>query len=262
MSNDTGTALAGRSVLVTRAEGQADELIELLSIAGANVVHIPAIRFEAPPSWQSLDHVIDSPSSWHWIIFTSTNGVEFFVSRLKERQPVPDLVGAKIAAVGPATAGKLRAHGIVVDVVPPRFHVTEILPLLPDDQNGVRTAVIRALDGRDELIDALRGKGGEVHLAVAYATRMLDTVPAELRDVLLDGKIDALTFTSPSSAEGLLRHFSCDELTTLDQRSRFVSIGPTTTDALRHFGLASVTVASEASMQGLVGAVIQALGRN
>jgi uroporphyrinogen III methyltransferase / synthase len=252
--------LAGRRVLVTRAVEQSRELIRLLEAAGAEVLHVPAIRFAPPPDWDSLDRVVDSPSDWDWIIFTSVNGVEFFERRAREKGRDSALTGcAKIAAVGEATRDALRARGIEPDIVPPHFRGIELLPLLPDNQEGVCTAVVRAREGREELVQTLRAKGGKVHIAVAYETRGLDSLPDDARHLIAGGSIDALSFTSPSTVENVLRHLSADELGQLKARSRFVSIGPTTTAALRALGVSEVVEATAATMSGLVDAVVDAM---
>jgi uroporphyrinogen III methyltransferase/synthase len=239
--------LAGRRVLVTRATEQASELIRILEAAGAAVIHVPAIRLVPPPSWDSLDRLIDNP----------TNGVAFFAerSRIKGHDP-SEISHARIAAVGTATADALRAHGIEPDVVPGHFRGSEISRHLPDDQTGIRTAVVRALEGRDELIDDLRAKGGEVHLAVAYETLALEALPDDARNALLAGSVAVLTFTSPSTAINVLRHLSPDELEVVKAQSKFVSIGPTTTAALHTFDVGDVVEARETSVKGLVEAIV------
>jgi uroporphyrinogen III methyltransferase / synthase len=252
--------LAGRRVLVTRATEQAGELVRRLESEGASVVHVPAIRFETPADWDSLDRVIEAPSNWDWIVFTSVNGVDFFARRARETGRDPSAAGvARIAAVGDATRDALRALGIEVDITPSRFRAADLIPLLPDNQTGVRTAVVRALEGREEIVDALRARGGTVHVAVAYETRGLAALPDEIRADLVNGAIDVLTFTSPSAAGNVLRHLSTEELERVNARSRFVSIGPTTTTCLNDLGAANVREAATASVDGLVRAVISSI---
>lgn len=252
--------LAGRSVLVTRAAGQADELIRLLEASGATVVHLPAIRFVPPPDWASLDLLIDTPEEWDWVVFTSTNGVAFFSDRVRSRGLAPAVtIRAKVVAVGAATADALRAVGIEPAAMPDRFLGTEILPLLPDDLTGVRTAIVRALEGRDELVGAIRAKGGTAHVAVAYETRSLDRLPDDIREALLLGTVDAMTFTSPSTVDSVLSHLSPEELDRVKSRAVFVSIGPTTTAALRARSIVSVAEAEQSSVEGLLAATVAAL---
>jgi uroporphyrinogen-III synthase len=260
MKEPGSAPLAGRRILVTRAAEQAAELIGILEAAGASVIHVPAIRFVPPPSWDSLDRVIDNPTEWDRVVFTSTNGVAFFAERSRTKGHDPSEIShARIAAVGTATADALRAHGIEPDVVPGQFRGAEIARCLPDNQTGIRTAVVRALEGRDELIDELRARGGEVHIAVAYEALPVESLPDDARNSLLTGMVAALTFTSPSTAINVLRHLSPDELDVVKAQSKFVSIGPTTTAALRILGVGDVVEAREARIQSLVDAVIGAL---
>lgn len=259
MIRQAGTSLDGCRVLVTRAEPQASGLIHLLEAAGAVVTHLPAIHFEPPPSWESLDRLIDTPGDWDWIVFTSTTGVEFFASRAHAKGCDPSSVcRAKVAAVGPTTAEALQSLGIEPDIVPRRFTGADIPRTMPDNHEGLHIAVVRALEGRDDLIDALRDRGGAIHLAVAYETRGLESLPDGIRRALVDGAIDVLTFTSPSTAENVLRHLTLMELKLVRTRSKFVSIGPTTTSALHALGVEDVKEATSANMESLVEAVIAA----
>jgi uroporphyrinogen III methyltransferase/synthase len=255
-SSPAGTPLLGRTVLVTRASGQASDLADMLRSLGAAVEHFAAITIAAPPSWDSLDAVIDNPAGWHWLVFTSTNGVDAFFARMKTNgRDSASMSGAKIAAVGRATANSLRERGVTPDILPEKFQAAEILPLLPADQTGVRTAVVRALEGRDELIDELRARGGDVHLAIAYETVGAASIPRELRARLVSGAFDALTFTSPSTAANLLRHLTASELAKVNEASLFVSIGPVTTKALSDLGVSGVVEAQEASVASLCEAI-------
>jgi len=248
--------LAGRRVLVTRARAQSSELVALLEAAGAEVVHHAAIEIVPPPSWESLDAVIAAPESFQRVVFTSTNGVDAFFARAAELRCDVMLHGAKVAAVGRATADALRAHGVEPDLVPEKFQASELLPLLDADQSGVRTAIVRALEGREVLVDELRARGGDVHVAVAYETKKAASIPDDLRAALAAGEIDALTFTSPSTVEGTLSHLSPSELSHVLASSVIASIGPVTTKALARFGAVNVVEATESTVEGLAAAVV------
>lgn len=248
--------LSGRRVLVTRARAQSAELVLLLESAGAEVVCHAAIEIAPPPSWESLDAVIDASASFHWILFTSTNGVDAFFARATERGREASLRGSKVAAVGSATADALRSHGVEPDVIPGKFQATELLPLLPAEQRGVRTAIIRALEGRELLVDELRARGGEVHVAVAYETKKASTISDDLRASLTRGEFDALTFTSPSTVEGTLSHLSQAELSYVLASCVIASIGPVTTKALARLGAGNVVEAAVSTIEGLVAALV------
>lgn len=257
--SDGDKALSGCRVLVTRARAQAAELIENLEEQGAVVDHFAAIDVAAPPSWDSLDAVVDHIASWDWIVFTSSNGVDSFFQRLAQKgRGVQSLAGIAIAVVGRATAAALRSRGVEPDAMPAKARSGEIADAMPEAGSGSKVAIIRALVGREELIDELRARGATVHLAIGYQTRGAETMPDDLRRSLVDGAIDVLTFTSPSTVENVLRHLSGNERARLVSSASFVSIGPTTTAALEAAGVTGVVQAAEATISSLVDAVVDA----
>jgi uroporphyrinogen III methyltransferase/synthase len=240
--------LFGKRVVVTRAREQASELRRLLADSGADVLEFPTIDIVPPQSWISLDRVIDG--RYDWLVFTSANGVRSFFERLYGKgKDVRALAGTKIAAVGQVTAADLRSRGVVADVVPERFISTELLPLLAADQRGVRTAVVRAEEGRDELIDELRRRGGEVDLAIAYRTIAADTDLEELRGLIEADAIDIVTFTSASTVDNFFAKLTAG-------RALIASIGPATSAAIARHGRQPDIVADEATIQALHDAVV------
>lgn len=234
--------LFGKRIVVTRAREQASELKRLLEDSGAEVVQYPTIEIVPPASWDSLDATIEG--RFDWLVFTSTNGVEAFFARLFAKgKDVRVLAGTKVAAVGQATAAELVARGIRPDVVPEKFLSIELLPLLPQDQRGMRTAVIRAEEGRNDLAEELRARGGDVHLAVAYRTIAAGGEHAEL------GDFDIVTFTSASTVENFFARMT-------PGRALLASIGPTTSEAIRRHGREPDIEAKNATVQALHDAVI------
>jgi len=245
--------LFGKRVVVTRAREQASDLKRRLEEAGAEVVEFPMIEIGPPPSFESLDRVITAITDYQWLIFTSSNGVHGFFDRLRYHgKDARCLAGVAIAAVGEATAGDLRARGIEPDLVPAKFQSTALLPLLDADQKGIRTAVVRAAQGREELIDELRRRGGEVDLAIAYETRRLTTAAADLHD------IDIVTFTSGSTVDNF---FEVLPDTKVLDGALLASIGPTTSEAIRRHGRQPDIEASEATIAALCDSIVHMLTR-
>jgi len=243
--------LFGRRVVVTRAREQASDLRRLLEENGANVVEFPTIEIAPPESFDSLDRVVRAVADYQWLVFTSTNGVKAFFERLNEAgKDARALAGVSVAAVGETTAADLKARGITPDLVPEKFMSSALLPLLEQDQRGIRTAVIRAEEGRDELIDELRKRGGDVDLAVAYRTRAVAGDPAQLAGV------DAVTFTSASTVDNFFT--ALGDATRLNG-AKLASIGPMTSDAIRKHGRTPDIEASSASVSALCDAVVTAL---
>jgi len=251
--------LFGKRVVVTRAREQASELKKMLEESGAQVLQFPTIEIAPPQTFDSLDHVVAlAGGKYDLYVFTSVNGVKFFFDRLLERGfDARKLAGASIAAVGDTTAAELRARGIAPDLIPEKFQSISLLPMLADDQSGIRTAVIRAAEGRDELIDELRKRGGQVDLGIAYQTKAADYDLDELR-VLLDS-IDAVTFTSASTVEHFFEKLSAEERKKVAVHAKFFSIGPTTTEAIRRFGFTPEVESKNATIAALHDAVVEAL---
>jgi uroporphyrinogen III methyltransferase/synthase len=246
--------LFGRRIVVTRAREQASELKRMLEDSGAQVLQFPTISIVPPASFDSLDVAVNE--HFDWVVFTSPNGVAAFFERLFARgKDVRALAGTKIAAVGQVTAADLRTRGIAPDVVPERFISTELLPLLAPDQRGVHTAVVRAEEGRDELLDELRRRGGEVHLAVAYRTVAADVDLDALRALIAADAIDVVTFTSASTVEHFFSKLSDEERARVLARAKLASIGETTSAAIRKWGKEPDVVAANATIQALHDAV-------
>lgn len=251
--------LFGKTVVVTRAREQASNLKRLLEDAGACVVQFPTIEIAPPDSWDSLDSVIDSIDSYDWLIFSSTNGVRGFFERLLTRgKDARCLAKSKIAAVGETTAQGLCARGIVPDLVPETFQSTALLPHLAPDQTGIRTAVVRAAEGREELIEELRRRGGRVDLGVAYQTKAADTRIDELRSLIASHAVDAITFTSSSTVDFFFQKLTMDERTGILDRTLLASIGPLTSRTLKGYGPAERFIEAEsATVESLCQALIR-----
>jgi len=244
--------LFGKRVVVTRAREQASQLVQLLADSGANVLQFPTIQTVPPESFQSLDRVI--AGKYDVLVFTSANGVRAFFERL--RSDARSLAGTRIAAVGDTTADELRRNGIVADLVPEKFQSIALLPLLAKDQHGVRTAVIRAAEGSDDLIDELRRRGGDVDLGIAYRTVAVDADLAELRELIASDGIDIVTFTSGSTVSNFFDMLTPDERKRVFDRAAIASIGPVTTEAIKRYGRPPDVEASTASVQSLHDALI------
>ena len=244
--------LFGKRVVVTRARDQASELRRLLEEAGAQVIEFPLIEIAPPESFESLDQVIEDLADYQWVVFTSTNGVRSFFDRLRfHGEDARSLHDVMIAVVGESTADELRARGVEPDLVPAKFQSSALLPLLEPDQRGIRTAIVRAAEGRDELIDELRRRGGDVDLAVAYRTRPVAA------DVERLDKVDVITFTSASTVENFLAAAGQRGAEIL-KKARVASIGPITSDALRKHGREPDVEASSASIESLRDAIVEA----
>jgi uroporphyrinogen III methyltransferase/synthase len=250
--------LAGRSVAVTRAREQSSRLAARLRALGADVVETPAIRIvplDPPLDADGFAMPPDRAPLYDLICFTSPNGVLLFFERLADALlDARALHGMRVAAIGPATARALRAHGVLADVMPDRAVAEALVDAL--GAAPVRRALIaRAKVARDVLPDALRARGAEVDVLELY-----ETVAEPLTAAQLDAAraADYITFTSASTVTNLLDAAGG----ALDTSARLVSIGPVTSDALRSRGLEPNVEAECHDLDGLVAALVADAARS
>jgi uroporphyrinogen III methyltransferase/synthase len=251
--------LFGRRVVVTRARAQAGELSRELERLGAEVLEFPTIEVRPPEDFGPLDEAIRGLDSFSWLIFTSVNGVEAFVERLAHHgldlRAVPR--GARVAAIGPATAQRIREAGLRVDVVPREFRAEALVESVTGETlAGKRVLIPRARAAREILPQKLREAGAEVVVPPAYESVPSSGGKDELARELEAGRIDCVTFTASSTAENFARAFGAEEAARLLSGTRVACIGPITADTARGHGIRVDAEAREYTIPGLLEAVI------
>jgi uroporphyrinogen III methyltransferase/synthase len=254
-----GGPLAGRTIVVTRAAEQARRFVELLEAAGARVLEAPTIVIEPPPSWEPLDRALDDLRGFAWVIFTSVNGVAMVDRRLGARGLAWADVGARrVAAIGPATAAALAERGVRAEVVPDEYRAEGLVERLRGlVRPGDRVLLPRAARTRDLLVAELGGLGAVVTEVPAYVTRRVETGAARVREALAAGAVDAVTFTSSSTA----RNFA--ELFTEAERRAWLAgvvvacIGPITAATAAEYGLATRVMPAEYTIPALARAIVE-----
>jgi uroporphyrinogen III methyltransferase / synthase len=252
--------LFGRRVVVTRARAQAGELSTRLERLGAEVHEFPTIEIRPPEDYGPLDAAIRELDSFGWIVFTSVNGVEAFLARLRHHgmdlRAVPR--DARVAAIGPATAQKLEAAGLRVDVVPEEYRAEALIVAL-GALSGERVLIPRAKVAREILPQKLREAGAEVVVPPAYESVPSSDGKEELSRRLLSGEIDCVTFTASSTVENFVGAFGTGEAAQLLAGSAVACIGPITADTALKHGLRVDAEAEEYTISGLVEAVVDLL---
>jgi uroporphyrinogen III methyltransferase/synthase len=250
--------LAGRTVVVTRAARQARRFVELLEAAGARVLQAPTIAIEPPPSWEPLDRALEAIETFAWVIFTSVNGVAMVDRRLRERGTGWSVAARRrVAAIGPATADALAEHGVPIAAVPEEYRAEALVDRLASEVvPGDRVLLPRAAATRDALVTGLRRLGAAVTEVPVYVTRRVDATGARLRDALAAGAVDAVTFTSSSTARNFAELFSADERRQWLARVTVASIGPITAATAAEYGLATAVMPEEYTIPALARALI------
>jgi uroporphyrinogen III methyltransferase/synthase len=242
--------LFGKKVLVTRPSHQAADLARPLGELGAEVLVQPAIAIEAPSDAAAVDRALAALERFDWLVFSSANGVCYFLDRLLARGDLRALGTTKIAAIGPGTAEELSRYHLRADLVPDEYRAESLAVALNSAAAGKRFLLIRASRGREVLAEELTRGGGAVEQVVAYENRDVEAPAPEIAERMAAGKIDWTTVTSSAIAASLVKLFG----ETL-RRTRLVSISPITSQTLRGLGFEPAAEATEYTMAGIVAAI-------
>jgi uroporphyrinogen III methyltransferase/synthase len=255
--------LEGRTIVITRARAQAQRFAQLLEAAGARVLQAPTIVIEPPASWELLDTALGALDSFTWVVFTSVNGVAMVDRRLSARGLAWAAIARKrVAAIGPATAEALAEHAVRVELVPTEYRAEALVEALrrlvgPAD----RVLLPRAKETRDVLVVELRRLGVTVTEVPAYQTRRIEDGVVRLREALASGSVDAVTFTSSSTARNFAEQFSDDERSAWRGRIAVASIGPITAATAAEYGLSTDVMPSEYTIPALARALADYFAR-
>lgn len=249
--------LFGKRIAVTRTRKQAGALVEQLRALGADAYELPTIRIEPAPNKREFYQLVSDAHEYDWLVFTSPNGVEaFFEVFYALFKDARSIGGARIAAIGPATAEKVRGYRLDVDVQPEKFVAEEIVKALQAETTveNLKFLLVRAEGAREVLAAELSRLGAIVDEAVAYRTVAEKGDPTGGIARFREEGADVITFTSSSTAE----NFATLKLP-LPAHLRTASIGPVTSATMRRIGLEVDIEARTHDIPGLVAAIEAAL---
>ena len=245
--------LSGRRIVVTRSRAQASKLTAALRDLGADVCEMPLIKREPPPDLREFAELVQDAHAYEWLVFTSANGVDVFFEIFdKLYDDARDIGGAKFAAVGAATAQRLKERHYHVDLVAENFHAASLAETFrkQTDVENVKILVVRPAETAGELAVALGRMGAIVDEAIAYRTVPETEDRARARERLVAEGADLVVFTSAST----VRNFFALKLP-LPSGVKFASIGPVTTRTLEEHGACPAIEAARHDVPGLVEAI-------
>jgi uroporphyrinogen III methyltransferase/synthase len=250
--------LFGKRILVTRPRHQAGNLVHRLEELGAVPVGLPAVEIREPSDWSSVDRALSRLADFHWLVFTSANGVHALVRRLRQTgRDLRALGPLQLAAIGPSTADALRSYQLEPDLVPPTYCSESLAAALKERAAGKRVLLARADRGRDLLRHELQAVAAVEQIAVYSQVDAID-MEAEALDCLRRGEVDYVTLTSSNIARSLAR--ALDETSRariLAGEVRLVTISPVTSADVRALGLPVAAEAEEYTVPGLVKALVR-----
>lgn len=246
--------LFGQRIAVTRTRQQAGELVSQLKALGADAYEMPTIRIEPAPNKREFYELVLDAHSYDWVIFTSPNGVDaFFKAFFEIYRDARELGGARIGAIGPATAERVRSYHLQVDLQPEKYVAEAILTELQKENSveNLKFLLPRAEGAREMLALELTKLGAIVDEAVAYRTvPETEDVSGGIKRFREEGA-DLITFTSSSTAE----NFAALKLP-LPENLKIASIGPVTSKTLKGLGLDLDIEAQKHDIPGLIDAIV------
>ncbi len=256
--------LWGKTVVVTRSRQQASKLVALLAAAGARCLEVPTLEIGPPDDFGPFDQALKNLPRYQWVIFTSANGVAAFMARLFEQgKDVRALGGARIAAIGPATAEALRAYGLKADVVPHAFKAEVLLEALsPLVAPGSKMLLARAQIAREVLPEGLLRLGAKLDVAPVYKARPPGGIPPEAEAALKEGRVDILTFTSSATVHNFVKLVGKERFQALASKAVVASIGPITTGTLKEYRVTPQIEPQDYTIPALVEAIIEYFVKN
>jgi uroporphyrinogen III methyltransferase/synthase len=260
----------GHRILVTREHLEGFEPLEDL---GAEILAFPTIEIVPPKKYDELDNAIETIETYHWLIFTSRNGVRYFLKRFFEKdRDIRDLKGIKICTIGNRTAREIKKYGLKVDLIPERFHAEGLIEAIITMQTkkrkskiknpkskilkGVRFLLPRAEVAREVFPETVRRLGGEIDVPVVYRTIKPESHGKRLRRFLREGKITIATFTSAATFNNFREIIGAD----IDKLLKGVAIaviGPVTAKAIKKAGLRVDIMPRESTIDEMVAEIMK-----
>jgi uroporphyrinogen III methyltransferase/synthase len=250
----------GHRVLVTREHSTGFESLEEL---GAEIIEFPTIEIVPPDDYGGLDAAIAQIHSYTWIIFTSANGVRYFLRRFFEKErDIRDLKGIKLCAIGTKTAGEIKRYGMKVDLIPEEFRAEGLIEEFARGGNlkGVKFLLPRAEVAREVFPEKVKELGGEIDVPVAYRAVKPELHGKRLKRFLKEGRITIATFTSAATFKNFVELIGSDAFDLLKGVSIAV-IGPVTAKAIEKAGLKVDIMPNESTVEAMVEEIIKKKAR-
>ena len=238
-------------------------MVTRLKELGADPIEAPTIEIVPADDPAPLDDACARIGSFDWVVLSSTNAASYFMRHfLASSRDVRDLKGVQLCAVGPATADSLSRYGLKIDLIPDEYRGECVVRALEGSQKlmGARVLLPRANLANDELPDQLRDAGAAVTAVTAYQTAAVDFDTPGGPDVyrlLLEKRIDIVTFTSGSSVRNFVKVIGVDQTVDLLNQVDVACIGPVTAGTASRLGITTTIMPSDYTVPAMVQAIVQ-----
>ena len=273
--------LLGKNILVTRPRAQAASFLEMIEAEAGNAVLAPTIKIKSAQNKEELQKAIQNLAKYTHIIFTSVNGVKYFMQTLDQQQlDLRALAGIKVITIGSKTAEELKTNGIRADFMPEDYSTAGILSYLKEldsrkeiSLNQASFLLPRADIAPQLLEEELKKLGADVNNIEAYRTESVD-IDLEVLELIKNDELDLLTFTSSSTVDNFISGLEKIIKNEVDREKNSgesnqqelwrqlkeipaACIGPVTAEKAREYGLNVKITAAEYTIEGLFAAILE-----
>lgn len=199
----TDTALAGKTILVTRPAEQSAGLSRMIREAGGIPFVFPAIEIREPSDPERLADILDRLENFDLAIFVSPTAVARAFEYLDANEDWPKNLA--VAAVGQGSAWALKVSGIDKVIAPTDQSDSEALLALPELQKvaGKRIVIFRGEGGRELMAQTLAQRGATIEYAECYRRARPETDVAPLLQQQGRLAFSAMVLTSRESLTNL-----------------------------------------------------------
>ena len=194
--------LKGKNIVVTRPKDRAEGISEKLKKLGAYVMEYPCIETISLIDDKLFYEILKKIELYDWIVFTSPSGVKFvFDSFFNKKIDGRIFYGKKIAVIGNATGDELKKYGMFYDAMPEIYDGKDLGILLGKITKGKKVLLLRAKDGSSELTYELEKTEVQFDDTAVYYTNYINNQDNMVKEKILKGDIDYITFTSSSTVK-------------------------------------------------------------
>src|SRR5687768_574332 len=256
----TVPSLSGRRIAVTRAREQSPELTGKLTALGAEVVELPLISVLKDIDKHMLHDVLAELGSYDWIVFTSANGVRFFLEEFHRIfDDIRSLGLLRFAAIGETTAKAITEQHIKVECQP-RIATAPALAealIATGSLDSAKLLVITGNLNRDELVTRLEDERAIVDQLQVYKTEKTDLSGDPVAADFRARGADAILFASSSAVQSFADQAAILKLDQSAKRPLAGSIGTQTSDTMKKVGMLVDFEAKTPSLDALIEALVK-----
>lgn len=249
-------ALKGKLVVVTRSVEGSEPWIKYLKEQGATPYFFPTIEIVPADITPAIENALKNISDFDWVIFTSAAGVRS-MKFLAEKSGI-DLSAKrmpKIATIGIATAAATKRLGYRVAFQPSESNGVALGYEL-EPVNGKSILLLRTAIASHDILKILEVRGGKITDLSLYKTIYHRDPDPKFEKLLQNGKIDFLTFASPSAVRGFFKRVPRN-LIPKTKEIPSIAIGPKVGEVLKKAGFKNIEITKEPTIEAIVAGVIE-----